>query len=408
MQIINKHFGTTYLLGTFICLFLLTYFNNETLANNLCTFVSQPCMYVVIGIMVFYIVNRRKTIWNISSQAAIPFVTVFFIFLLLNGVMDISFSNGYFLTMMNIIVALLLSKMIRFRDFSLWYIDIMTFLGICSILITYPLAPIVRSLPLPHVVNSANTPFINAFLCYIVDFDIYYRNTGIFREAGVWGGFLVIALMLAIENSYLYKSRQYWARVIIIIATIVSTFSTACLVAMVMIFAIMMVNNNKEKNKVSNIWVIIGAIAVVFVTIKLDNGAEALFESINKLTGNSSSMDYRTEVIQNSVPVILNNPLGCGILKGTQMLADANTLREYHNTSTFVAGALYFGWIYIALYVTGVFQFCRRRLNSWLYLIPFFVLLNAEQYIFNPIFYLIIFYGLQSGEQENLVPIHHT
>lgn len=406
MRFILKRFGNSWLFGTFICLFLLIYFNNETLANNLCTFINQPCMYVAIGIIAFFVCSIHRTRGNISSQSAMPYIFVSLLFLVLNGMMDTTFANGYFLTMMNIVVAFMLSKMIRFRDFSLWYIEIMVILAICSLLITYPLASIVRSLSLPHVMNSANVPFTNAYICYLVDFGDYYRNTGIFREAGVWGGFLLIALMLTIENSFLYSPQKYWFHVILLVATIISTFSTACLVAMVMVFCIMIIKRkSKEVKKISNLWLIVGAVGVVFVTLKMEMGAEALTESVDKLVGNSSSMDYRTEVMKNAVPVIFSNPLGCGILQGTQMLTNANTLNNYHNTSTFVAGTVYFGCIYILLYLVGLYKFCKRRLCSWLYMAPFFMLLNAEQYIFNPIFYLLIFYGFQKSEQENLAPL---
>lgn len=406
MNYINKVFDSKLFLGLFMCLFLMIYFNNETLSNNLCTFVTQPCAYVALIIIFYYIINRYCFINKTESQISILFRFVFFISILLNGMMDISFSNGYLLTIMNIFIAFLLSKMIRFKEFSLWYINIIVFLCICSLLITYPLASFVRSLPLPRVINSAEVPFINAYFCYLVDFENYFRNTGIFREAGVWGAFVLIALMIVVENRFLFNSKQYLLRVIILISTVISTFSTACLVVLAMIFLIMMIKRDENKTtNISNIWLLICAICIIFVTLKFDIGVEALSGSMDKLSENSSSMDYRTDVINNSFTLILNNPFGYGILRGIEMLSNVNTMDEFHNTSTFVSCALYFGWLYFLFYVIGIFMFCYRRLSSWLYVFPLFMLLNAEQYIYNPIFYLLIFYGLQNVEQENLVPL---
>lgn len=406
MQIIVKYFGNQFLLGLFSCLFLVIYFNNETLPNNLCILVSQPCVYVVLGILVFYIITQRKYKSNIVGTSQPLYLFMLIICILLNGIMDTAFSNGYFLIMMNVIVAYFLSKMIRFRDFALWYVNIIFFLCICSLLITYPLASVIRTSSFPHLVNSAGVPFVNAYLCFLVDVDFYFRNTGIFREAGVWGFFIVLAAVLTIENSFLFKPRWYIIKVIVFVTTILSTFSTASLMAITLVFIIMIFRRNNTKSRTSKIWLIIGAVLVLIMTLKLETGARALNESVDKLSG-TSSLTYRTEVIKNSVPIILNSPLGCGIVRGTQMLTHHNSLEDYHNTSTFVACAVYFGWIYIILYTFALFLLCRRRMNSWLYFIPLCILMNSEQYIFNPIVYLLVFYGLQRKEQLNLVPLNN-
>lgn len=374
---------------------LLFYFNNETLPNNLSTIVSQPTMYVAILELVVFVFASKSRINSsqVSGSALIVAISLIF-FVIMGGLVDERFANGYFLLIMNILVALTMSSLIPYKLFAKFFVQLVVFFAIASLLITYAFKPFLGSLPLPHVYNSVFVPFINAYLCYLVDIDGYLRNTGIFREAGVWGGFLCIAIILLVTNRDLFKKKTLIYFYIILIVTILSTFSTTCLIAGGLIYGVFIFK--KTGNTRQNIALILILAAVFIILSRYSLFIEQFDESVGKLSTESSSYQVRTEIMKNSISIIFSNPFGLGILRGTQALTSVNTLGNYHNTNTFVAGGVYFGLIFLAIYVVGLFIFCEKRLGNWLYLIPLALLMSGEQYIFNPWFFMLLFYGCKS------------
>lgn len=378
-----------------IVFFLLFYFNNETLPNNLSSSVSQPCMYVAIFELILFTViavTRR----GVFSRNGLSFLIAFFLVLLvmLGGIIDIAFSNGYFLLAMNIMVAVTMVSLIPYKIFIKYFIQLVVLFAGASLLITYILKPFIVGLPLPHAYNSSNVPFINAFLCYLVDYDGYIRNTGIFREAGVWGAILSIALMFLVSNKELFPKKASTYFYIIIIASIFSTFSTTALLATAMIYVVIFFN---KPNRSSQSFLFIILLVIVFFFFSRYSIFVDEFDfAVDKLSTNSSSYQARTEIIKNAIPIMFHNPLGLGIINGTEALTISNTLVAYHNTSTFVAGGVYFGLLYLLIYVILLFLFCKKRVGYWLLIIPMALLLQGEQYIFNPWFYMFLFYGIKT------------
>lgn len=97
---------------------------------------------------------------------------------------------------------------------------------------------------------------------------------------------------------------------------------------------------------------------------------------------------------------MFNNPFGLGIVDGAAALMQSNTLDAFHNTSTLVAGGVYFGFLYLIIYIIGMFLFCKKRLGAWMFIIPLVLLLSGEQYIFNPWWYMLLFYGFAPMDKQ--------
>lgn len=375
---------------------LLFYFNNETLPNNLSQFVSQPCMYVAIGELIVFAISGKFNNLVRGYSLIVAIVSILLVFF--SGMFDSVYSNGYNLLIMNILVAVTFVSLLPYEVFVKYFVQVTVFFAIASILITYPLSPLVRTLPLPHVTNSAGVSFTNAALCYLVDYDGYLRNTGIFREAGVWGGFLSVALILLITNRALFSKKLFNTYSIVLIATILSTFSTTCFLVLLVIYLVFLLKNRgKDKGGWFSLIVLIIGIAAFFY---FRGTIEEIDNTFNKLSRDSSSYQTRTEVIINSVSVMFNNPLGLGIVNGAAALMQSNTLDAFHNTSTLVAAGVYFGILFLIIYVAGIFLFCKKKLGSWLYFVPIVLLLSGEQYIFNPWWYMLLFYGINQTERR--------
>lgn len=375
---------------------LLFYFNNETLPNNLSQFVSQPCMFVAIGELVLFIISGRFNNLTKGYSLIVAIVSILLVFF--SGMFDSVYSNGYNLLIMNILVAITFVSLLPYEIFVKYFVKVTVFFAIASLVITYLLSPVVHALPLPHVTNSAGVSFTNAFLCYLVDYEGYIRNTGIFREAGVWGGFLSVALVLLVSNKDLFSKKLFNVFSIVLVATILSTFSTTCVLALLLIYIAFLLQDRKKAkdNKFVLIVLILGLAAFFYFR----GSIEEIDNTFNKLSRDSSSYQTRTEIIINSISIIFNKPLGLGIVNGAAALMQSNTLDAFHNTSTLVACGVYFGLLYLIIYVVGMFLFCKKRLGSWLYFVPIMLLLSGEQYIFNPWWYMLLFYGINQAERR--------
>ena len=371
---------------------LILYFNNETLSNNLCTFVDQPCMYVAIIEILFFLFCCLH--YRLSINVGILLVTLFMcLTIIIVGLSDYQISNGYWLTIMNILLAASFSALLSMKDFSYYYVRFIFILAVASLIITYPLSSVVRHLPLQHVYNSANLGFYNVGICYIVDNDSYVRNTGIFREAGVWGAFVFFALMLLYNNPRLVREKMFYPIIIVLTLTIISTFSTSCLIALVLFFVANAIQSRKNSSR--NILLAVVFVGVFLLINRFSGGNDAIIGTINKIDSESSSFLIRADAIKTSIPLAIENPFGYGIVRGAEVLQQSSSVDVFHNTSTIVSTIIYYGFLFFVCYLIGLFSFCKRSLgNIWL-VIPLLFLINAEQYIFNPIIYLFLFYGFR-------------
>ena len=375
---------------------LLFYFNNETLPNNLSQFVSQPCMYVAIGELIIFAISGKFN--NLIKGYSLIVALVFILMVFFSGMFDSVYSNGYNLLIMNILVAVTFVSLLPYEIFVKYFVKVTVFFAISSLVITYLLSPVVRALPLPHVTNSAGVSFTNAFLCYLVDIEGYLRNTGIFREAGVWGAFLSLALVLlnSCREGFVKKEFNFYS--IILIISILTTFSTTSILSLLLLYLIIFSHSKTQLKNNKYLSIVMLMLVVVFFYYR--GSIEEIDDAFNKLSRDSSSYLYRTEVIKNSISIIFNNPLGLGIVNGAAALMQSNTLDAFHNTSTLVACGVYFGLLYLIIYVVGILLFCKKRLGSWLYFIPIVLLLSGEQYIFNPWWYMLLFYGINQTERR--------
>lgn len=397
MNIVERYFGNRGVFLVFLCFFFIIYFNNETLPNNLCTFVNQPCQYIAVLGMVLYVTRASKHLL-VPNSNTLTYAIIMSLCVAIAGFFDRTFSNGYILTIMNILLASMMASILPFSIFKKYYIHIIVFLCLCSLLMTYIARPFLPMLPLQHVVNSAQTPFTNAIVCYVIDFDSYLRNTGIFREAGVWGAFVLLAIMLLIPERHTFSNKRYNIYLIILVVTVLSTFSTACLLALgaYLIVSIATRNMSLGNNKL----VVVFIAAFMVLVLRNMDYLDLFNESVGKLSTDSSSYQARTDVYTNALPMIFSNVFGHGILNGASGLMLGHDESTFHNTSTIITSCIYFGIVFFCIYFYGFLRFCKRRLSSILFIIPLLIILNAEQYIFNPIFYMLVFYGI-SNEIEN-------
>lgn len=373
-------------------LILLSFlFNNETLSNNLCLFMNQPCLLVGIGgcaLLVFFLLQGyRIPAWQTVLLGFMMLCVVLVQFL------DRGTTNGYFLILMNLVLAYAITVFEEPERFRVLFVRFMTVISVYSLVCTYLLKRILLRLPMlfPLVKNSAGYTFIDAHAAYVMKDLSYYRNYGLFREPGVFAVFLCLALLFELTDKTPRRGRT--AVCLVLAAGVVSTFSAAGYLAMIFIAAIRFLQDGRIPGRLG-IWISVAA-AVLMIALCFGITDDNLFANVfRKFSGSNSSMRYRMESVLDGLAISAKHRfLGIGIQNGTRELQMANNLSRYHNTSTVTAMLVYFGLPYLAVSAAGLVRFCRAQFGSLLYLIPIVFLMSSQQFLFNVIFYSLILYG---------------
>lgn len=376
--------------GLKMLLFFVLFFNNETLSNNLCTFVKQPTQYVsalLIVYFLYYIITHRGILRAFNRNAFI-LVTLFVIFIEASYMRDSGFTNGYILLILAVMSAFSLSIMLEFKKFAILFVWYMSALSVISLLCTYILkyvAPFLGGI-FKIVTNSAGVSFYNMHVCYVYSGKMYYRNFGIFREPGVYAIFLCIAIIFILLYKEELSRKAFTSILFILIGTLVSTFSTTSYIALFMIIIWYGLINRRLEIK----YVVAAFLAIILLMWFSDS---YIANPLKKLSSDSSSMQYRMETIITGIKLMAEKPFGYGILRGINAMSSNYSLKKYHNTSTWVAIGVYLGIPFLLASFITFLRFCKKRLGSIFLVIPIVLLLSGEMLIYNPFVYILCFYG---------------
>lgn len=381
-----------------VVIFLLIFFNNETLSNNLCTFVEQPIRFVT-AFVVFYgfvriFIYKRKINSNIVLITALLSV-----FIVISLLMDRGYTNGYVLLIMGIVNAAVIATCIDYTFFVKYYVLISCGLALISIICTYVLKPILYAIPgVEIVVNSASIPFYNVFVCYVCPYTKYFRNFGIYREPGVYSIFLCLAIsMLLFSDKLNFKKSYSVAYFTILVIALISTFSTTGYLSFLLIMFIYIMSRD-VKLSTKRTFLVLFVVLILVVVYGVQQGfLSNPFEKFNVNSSSYSSFEYRYETIVKGLQLIILKPFGYGIQNGISALQNSFSLVDYHNTNTWISMAVYIGVPYVIVVGCAFLRFFIQNKNQWLLAAPFILLLSGETLIYNPFVYIIVMYGVSHG-----------
>lgn len=380
-----------------LLLLLVLFFNNETLSNNLCTFVKQPTQYVsalLIVYFLYYIITHREVLRAFNRNAFI-LVTLFTIFIPVSYMRDSGFTNGYILLILAVMSAFSLSIMLEFKKFAILFVWYMSALSVISLVCTYILKYMTPFLGgvFKIVTNSAGVSFYNMYACYVYSGKMYYRNFGIFREPGVYAIFLCIAIIFVLLYKEELSRKAFTSILFILIGTLISTFSTTSYIALFMIIIWYGLINRRLEIK----HVVAAFLAIILLMWFSDS---YVANPLEKLNSDSSSMQYRMETIITGIELMTEKPFGYGILRGINAMSSNYSLKYYHNTSTWVAIGVYLGIPFLLTSFITLLRFCKKRLGSVFLVIPIVLVLSGEMLIYNPFVYILCFYGATYVKNE--------
>lgn len=385
-----------------VLLFFLLLFNNETLANNLCMFIEQPAKYVAALAVAYFVVYHIaiKGIYHHFNAAAFVGLVILLTSVCLALVRDIGFTNGYVLVLLAILSGLSIALSVDYNMFERIFLEYIVVLATVSLVCTYLVKPVVAMFGslFPIVVNSAGVGFYNMHLCYVAINERQIRNFGIFREPGVYAIFLIVAIIFLINNKERLEKKKYLGYLVVLLVTLVSTFSTTGFLALFVVLFWGVVAK-KQLNFKQLI------LSVVLITGVMGLSESEIANPLTKLDAEHSSFQTRMESLKIGLQMAASSVLGRGILAGNMQMSANYSLRSYHVINTFATMGVFWGLSFMITWLIGVGRFCSRRLNSKLLLFPILLLLSGELLIYNPLIYILMFYGFtgdcgHAGEYE--------
>lgn len=303
----------------------------------------------------------------------------------------------YFSILLCLLFAMFLTYFTDWHRVAKYYVCILAALALYSLVAMYVLKPLALNGTIqPKIfVNSEGMEFYHFGLAYVVPWELWHRNFGIFREPGVYQFFLILGLYLNHYGASWDKQWRCWAVSAILAATMVSTFAIGGFVEMGA-FALFLYFDKKwyrtKSGKLLGIGVVVALLAVVIhIIVKINTPFFELtvyyefYDMFRRLTTDSDSLVDRFGAIVTNLQLFVQHPiLGntiSQVLHGTA-----------HNTSStlilFAALGVAGGTLHVASWVALLWRKERCILGNGMLLGILLLSFNTQNLVADIFFWL--------------------
>lgn len=359
---------------------------------------SQVLMLGLICLLGLAFLGKHRNHWKeilLDPRMGIIAVCVFALLLSMVGKQD--WQLMYFSILLCLTFAVFLTYFTDWHQVAKYYVCILAVLSLYSLIAMYLLKPLTLNGTLhPEVfVNSAGMEFYHFGLAYVVPWELWHRNFGIFREPGVYQFFLILGLYL---NHYGVNWKREWLRWVVtavLAVTMVSTFSIGGFAEMGA-FAVFLYFDKKwyrtKPGKLLGLGAIVALVAlVIHIIVEINTPWFELtvyyefYDMFRRVTTDSDSLVDRLGAILTDVELFAQHPLlGSTIsqvLHGTE-----------HNTSStlilFAALGVAGGVVHVASWVALLWRKERCVLGNLMLLGILFLSFNTQNLVADVFFWL--------------------
>lgn len=356
--------------------------------------------YAILFLLMLYLCTTNKNNNRASLNLCLSMCACVFISSLFNS--DIRLGLVYKCTIL--LLSCLVTRYIDIKKFSNIFLDIIYIIAVVSIVCTLALmlVPSIFSFA-PEIVNSGENTFSNLIL-YVFPTDLdKVRNYGIFREPGVFQMYISIALIFLIYYSNEFSLKKF----VVLILSIILTFSTTGYIALFAIICLYFINNRTKytissKNKL--LVIIFMLVGIAYVTTKTDllSSEGMVFDKLSNTERHTTLA--RMSSVTSNIKMWEESPLlGVGLQKAEDLFPILS-LKDYgfasqHNTNTFLAELATFGLFYFLLFFFGIIFISKyiglKTTERCLIFTVLLILSIGEKLTFSPFFFLMVFYGYQ-------------
>lgn len=381
-------------------LFAMLLLARDTLITS-CLLGFNKSQFLMLGLicafgLAFLAVNRRSLKEIVLDRRMIA-VAASAVILLLPMVVKQDWQMMYFSILICLFFAVFLTYFTSYREVSKYYVVILCGLGLYSVIATYLLKGFAAdgTLQVPVFYNSNDWEFYNFGLSYVVTWELWYRNFGIFREPGVYQFFILLAVFL---NNYAVdwkKTWQLWLCNVILAVTMFTTFAIGGFAELGLFVLFLYFDKKwyKEKwGKIAAVTAVLAVIALIAFIIRqyYAPGFEftiyyEFYDMFLRLFTKSDSSTDRLDAILVNAEFFLRNPVFgdtvANILHGTN-----------HNTSsTLILYAMFGilgGTLNVAAWVALAWKKERNVIGNLILLVILFMSFNTQNLVADVFFWL--------------------
>lgn len=394
---------------SFILVFILVFISSDSMSMNLFGSNSSVLMqFVYLLTFLFFLIRRNfyKTYNRDNVYIALLLIVIF-----LTMFFNLDFSFGYIVQMISLIFGYFFVRKVPFQKFATTYTKVVYYLALLSLILfsLFLLFPQTTNFFTINL-NRADTRYINLF--FYIHFVDMFRNTGIFREPGVY----IIYLNIAVFIELFFKKTPNRKYLVVFIIAILTTLSTAGFIILGLIGLIYTLKNKSAKTISQVVFVFILVVSFIIYNFELFETTLLKFET--KDSGFSGAL-ARTSSFWIPFNIFVDSPfLGVGLSKFTD-LYEIYSSSMYgiilksggHSTNTLMNQLATYGLISATIMSIGFFKltafFSKSHLLRFLIFIAFLLLLSNEDIRFSLLFSTLLFYGLNNKNVKDFNNFTH-
>lgn len=352
--------------------------------------------YLINLLLLLFFIYKLKT--THGRNRILPKVVILSFLSILACILNFDFSIKFFYEILLFILCSYVVTIITFEKFKIIFSDIVYWLCGFSVIIYifYLLIPGLFS----HFPIVTNTVGLERYFCLfsVIGPEAYAlpRNTGIFREPGVFIIYICLALMFELFN-HQYEKRK----VLFMLLALMVTFSTSGYI--VALFIIMScVFFSKESQKKAKFAIIFFLLLLYVVISVLFAEYNLLWYVFGKLTYENDSTNSRFgSIVANLYVIFLNFKsflIGVGYTFMENSYADIARIVKAgdHNTNSVLRLIAVHGIIYASVYYFYLLRFCRKYYKDMMIctFIVFLLLYSNEEIMTSFLMYIFPLYGV--------------
>lgn len=295
----------------------------------------------------------------------------------------------------------------KFKDILKWFCYIMFFLCLYSLITTYFIYPLIKSIfgisnlsnSIFYFENIELIPFFNMLFSYQVILPGYIRNFGVFTEPGFYQYYILLSILIVLFSD-LFKSKKIkYTLLLVFIISLFSTFSTAGYICgVILICYLLYVFYNIKKGEITKkqkyifiisliIFVVLFILYIYFVRNSFTDTVMATFSKLIRLNASSStrlySLFYTFKLLLSSI--VFGNDLS--------LVLDNGIIITNTNVTFMAIYGILSGFLLIILQ----YRFCEKISKKDKIIIFILLLLSVNNHLFIGVhsFWVLMLSGLE-------------
>ncbi|MDX4975378.1 hypothetical protein [Myroides odoratimimus] len=394
----------------FICLVAI-FVSDDTITfgtNSNTLFIAlKYIIYFIVLLCVFF----YKPLGFLKKDRLLRQVYFTFVTLILATVFFGGFSGGYLYQILLLTISFLVISKFDIDLLLYYFLKIVYFIAFVSIIgsVVYIILPPVIQL-LPKTINLGMVHFYNGGIFAAIGYVEVYRNSGIFREPGVFMVYLNLALAIQLLYFKVYDRRY----IIVLSLALFLTLSTAGFLIYVLVLMCVYFENAKKIRFINKL-IVVGFALICFVTIFSNSFIyENVFSKLSSDTLKEGSALARQASIFGNARIFADNMwFGVG-LRDFEKAFEITTYSLFgvklsigNNTNTlgsiFAIYGVFMGLLIVYLLSNLIRFFSKKMTVRFLFTLAILSMLSNEDLRLSLIFYLLLLLPLKKDNSLNVI-----